>query len=128
MEAVLDAYFEDVFSRLARDYLLARHRRKQLADYFGHVIAGCCMASAGNLESDVSQSAAARVVSAAVGFHRKSKQDNGGSVCLMGKYHDLLYVAAKLCFDWKLEVRSGTLHGSSVLAFTHAAFRIFYCL
>lgn len=34
-------------------------------------------------------------------YHEKSIVSNGG-VCLMGKYHNVLYVAAKLCFDWQL--------------------------
>lgn len=35
-------------------------------------------------------------------YHEKSVQNNG-SVCLMGKYHNVLYVAAKICFDWQLK-------------------------
>ena len=30
-------------------------------------------------------------------------RDNNGKVCLLGKYHNVLYVAVKLCFDWKLD-------------------------
>lgn len=26
-----------------------------------------------------------------------------GSVCMMGKYHNVLYVAVKLCYDWQLK-------------------------
>lgn len=25
-----------------------------------------------------------------------------GSVCMLGKFHNVLYVAAKLCYDWQL--------------------------
>lgn len=35
-------------------------------------------------------------------FHRESKRNNSG-VCLLGKFHDLLYVAAKLCYVWDLQ-------------------------
>ena len=28
---------------------------------------------------------------------------NNGSVCIMGKYHDILYVGMKLCYDWQLK-------------------------
>ncbi len=34
---------------------------------------------------------------AVIKFHEKSKLENNG-VCLFGKYHDILYVATKLCF------------------------------
>ncbi|XP_049837352.1 uncharacterized protein LOC126282004 [Schistocerca gregaria] len=107
MEAVLDAYFDEVFPRVARDYLLARHRRKQLADYFGHVVAGWCRAGVGDGEGGAGpvspQLGAARAVRAAVRFHRRTKADNGGSVCRMGKFHNILYVAARMCVDWRVQ-------------------------
>lgn len=39
---------------------------------------------------------------AALRYHETSK-DNNGQVCLMGKYHNVLYIAAKLAFDWSLQ-------------------------
>lgn len=39
---------------------------------------------------------------AAIEFHDKSKVENN-DVCLFGKYHNILYVAAKLCYQWALE-------------------------
>ena len=42
-----------------------------------------------------------RIVQAALRFHNISMSDNG-SVCLLGKFHNVLYVAAKLCYDWNL--------------------------
>lgn len=38
---------------------------------------------------------------AAIAFHQKYKLGNNG-VCLFGKYHDVLYVAANLCFSRSL--------------------------
>lgn len=28
---------------------------------------------------------------------------DNGSVCMLGKFHNVLYVAAKLCYDWRME-------------------------
>lgn len=42
-----------------------------------------------------------RIVSAALRYHNISMADNG-SVCMLGKFHNVLYVAAKLCYDWSL--------------------------
>lgn len=41
-------------------------------------------------------------VSSALKYHNRCKSDNG-DVCLMGKYHNLLYIAMKLAFDWSLQ-------------------------
>lgn len=35
-------------------------------------------------------------------YHEKSRCKNNG-ICLMGKYHNVLYVAVKLCYDWQLK-------------------------
>lgn len=35
-------------------------------------------------------------------YHNNCKTRNG-NVCLMGKYHNLLYIAIKLAFDWSLQ-------------------------
>lgn len=34
--------------------------------------------------------------------HDKTKNANG-TVCMMGKYHNILYVAVKLCYLWQLQ-------------------------
>lgn len=38
----------------------------------------------------------------ALRYHNNCKSRNG-DVCLMGKYHNLLYIAMKLAFDWSLQ-------------------------
>lgn len=40
-----------------------------------------------------------RIVLSALRYHNITMMENG-SVCLLGKFHNVLYVAAKLCYDW----------------------------
>lgn len=47
------------------------------------------------------QVASRNAVISAIRYHDKHRTENG-SVCLMGKYHNILYVAAKISFDWQL--------------------------
>lgn len=42
-----------------------------------------------------------RVVMSALRFHNMSMSENS-SVCLLGKFHNILYIAIKLCYDWRL--------------------------
>jgi len=42
-----------------------------------------------------------RIVLSALRYHNITMMENG-SVCLLGKFHNVLYVAAKLCYDWDL--------------------------
>lgn len=94
MDVILDCIFEQVFTRLDRGCLLARYKRRQLTDYLGTVIMGS--------SADDTQDGCRRAVHAALQYHQTSKQGNG-QICLLGKYHNVLYVAATLCFDWNLE-------------------------
>lgn len=94
MDLILDCVFVQVFAKLDRGCLLARYKRRQLADYLGTVILG----SSG---SDT-QDGCRRAVLAAMRFHSSSRQANG-HICLLGKFHNVLYVAATLCFDWNLQ-------------------------
>lgn len=38
MEVVIDAYFDKLFEGMERDYLVSRHKRRQLVKYFSDVI------------------------------------------------------------------------------------------
>lgn len=42
-----------------------------------------------------------RAVLAALRYHNVTLEENG-SICLLGKFHNVLYIAIKLCFDWKV--------------------------
>lgn len=35
--------------------------------------------------------------------HHEENRAQNGSVCMMGKFHNVLYVAIKLCYDWQLK-------------------------
>ncbi|XP_052119974.1 uncharacterized protein LOC113216446 [Frankliniella occidentalis] len=96
MDTILDVFFEKVFSQLPRGALVSRYKRAELSDYFGTVIVGCVGA-----EHVTAQEAVASAVCAALRYHAATRDANGG-VCLKGKFHDILYVAAKLAYDWEL--------------------------
>ncbi|CAG9571702.1 unnamed protein product [Danaus chrysippus] len=97
MDSFMDFYFEEVFAHIERDGLNERYKRRELVEYFHSVIAGCAK---GQNQSDNETCKA--FVSSAVRFHNRCKSANG-DVCLMGKYHNLLYIAMKLAFDWSLQ-------------------------
>jgi ankyrin repeat/SOCS box protein 17 len=97
MDVILDCYFDDVFCHLERSYLMASYKRRQLVDYLSTVIRGCVRG-----RDCVEATAVACAVMSAIRYHANSKTSNG-KVCLMGKFHNVLYVAAKLCYDWKLK-------------------------
>ncbi|XP_022199849.2 uncharacterized protein LOC111056762 [Nilaparvata lugens] len=92
MESIIDCYFDNIFTQMDRGCLIPRYKRRQIVDYFSTVIRAC---------STNHEEGCKKAVVAITKFHKKSK-DNNGSVCLLGKYHNVLYVALKLCFDWKL--------------------------
>lgn len=48
------------------------------------------------------QEAVGRTVCAALRYHAATRDANG-NVCLKGKFHDILYVVAKLAYDWELQ-------------------------
>lgn len=98
MEVIIDCFFDQVFSGLDRGCLIARYKRRQLVDYFSTVIQGCCKGE----ENCDSESGCRRAVCAALRFHERTR-DGNSQVCLLGKYHNVLYVASKLAFDWKLQ-------------------------
>lgn len=52
-------------------------------------------------ESLDKQDVCERIVLSALRYHNITMMENG-SVCLLGKFHNVLYVAAKLCYDWDL--------------------------
>ncbi|XP_003426751.1 uncharacterized protein LOC100678008 [Nasonia vitripennis] len=96
MEVLIDCYFDRLFDGMDRSSLASRHKRRQLVKFFSDVIKSC--AEAENLEkADVCE----RIVRAALRYHSISMAENG-SVCMLGKFHNVLYVAAKLCYDWQI--------------------------
>ncbi|XP_035724896.1 uncharacterized protein LOC118442834 [Vespa mandarinia] len=96
MEVLIDCYFDKLFSELERSCLASRYKRRELVGYFSDVINSC--AEAEKLDK---QDVCERIVLSALRYHNITMMENG-QVCLLGKFHNVLYVAAKLCFDWKL--------------------------
>ncbi|XP_052749880.1 uncharacterized protein LOC113511998 isoform X2 [Galleria mellonella] len=97
MDTFMDLYFEEVFSNIDRDGLNERFKRRELVEYFNTVITGCAR---GQNVSD--NTTCKNFVLSALRYHNNCKTNNG-DVCLMGKYHNLLYIAMKLAFDWSLQ-------------------------
>lgn len=58
-----------------------------------------------------------RIVLSALRYHNITMMENG-SICLLGKFHNVLYVAAKLCYDWDI--------GNNVIV-SRLLNDIFYC-
>ncbi|XP_014488188.1 PREDICTED: uncharacterized protein LOC106751691 [Dinoponera quadriceps] len=96
MEVLIDCYFDRLFSEMERSCLASRYKRRELVNYFTDVINSC--AEAENLDK---QDVCERIVLSALRYHNITMMENG-SVCLLGKFHNVLYVAAKLCYDWRL--------------------------
>ncbi|PSN51150.1 hypothetical protein C0J52_20578 [Blattella germanica] len=97
MEAIMDSYFDNVFSKLERNGLMARYKRRKWVDYIRTVIEGCV------LGEDCDKETGARcAVTAALRCHDTTR-DSNGTVCLMGKFHNILYIAAKLCYDYNIQ-------------------------
>lgn len=97
MEVIVDYYLKEVFETMERGSLLARGNRRQVADYLSIVICGCCLGEG----STSPESACNRLVKSMLAYHARSKSANG-QICLLGKYHNLLHVAARLSYDWRL--------------------------
>ncbi|XP_063537840.1 uncharacterized protein LOC134747184 [Cydia strobilella] len=97
MDSFMEYYFEEVFCNLDRDCLNERYKRQELVEYFSTVIAGC---AAGQNHTD--KTTCKNFITSALKYHNNCKATNG-DVCLMGKYHNVLYIAMKLSFDWSLQ-------------------------
>ncbi|XP_017771302.1 PREDICTED: uncharacterized protein LOC108558781 [Nicrophorus vespilloides] len=95
MNVLLKCFFEH-FESMERNSLHARYKRRDLVEYFNTLIEGCRLG-----ENSDSQTVVREAIVCILRYHQKSKTENGG-VCLMGKYHNVLYVGLKLCFDWGL--------------------------
>ncbi|XP_043584895.1 uncharacterized protein LOC122568793 [Bombus pyrosoma] len=96
MEVLIDCYFDKLFAEMERSCLASRYKRREMVGYFSDVINSCSAAE--NLDK---QDVCERIVMSALRYHNIAMMENG-YVCLLGKFHNVLYVAAKLCFDWNL--------------------------
>ncbi|XP_011694071.1 PREDICTED: uncharacterized protein LOC105453638 [Wasmannia auropunctata] len=112
MEVLIDCYFDRLFAEMERSCLASRYKRRELVNYFTDVINSC--AEAENLDK---QDVCERIVLSALRYHNITMMENG-SICLLGKFHNVLYVAAKLCYDWDI--------GNNVIV-SRLLNDIFYC-
>lgn len=96
MEVLLDIVFEKL-EALERNCLHARYNRRALVDYFNTLIEGCRLGE----ECDP-QKVVREAVVCILRYHENAKTKNG-NVCMMGKYHNVLYIALKICYDWQLK-------------------------
>ncbi|CAG9857972.1 unnamed protein product [Phyllotreta striolata] len=95
MEYFLRCYFEQ-FASLPRNSLHDRRKRQSMVDYISTMIEGCS-----TVETNVDESAKI-AIKTIVKYHEENKSENG-NVCMMGKYHNILYIAVKLCFVWQIK-------------------------
>lgn len=94
MEFIFDCFFEDTFVRIGRSGLHDRNSRRNVLDHLNAIIGGCI-----DGQNDPPEEVARLAVLAAVKYHQKKKNGNS-EVCLMGKYHNILYIALRTCWEW----------------------------
>jgi len=95
MDVVLEGYFDNAFCELKPSDLKARYKRRQFVDYLNSLIKDCVAS-----ENCDEVTAVRHAVLAAIRYHQNSVLSNG-MVCNIDKWHNILYVAAKLCCDWQ---------------------------
>ncbi|XP_055716153.1 uncharacterized protein LOC129809996 [Phlebotomus papatasi] len=96
MERIFYIFFEELSSQLNRDGLQTRQARKNARDHLNSIISGICDGQ--NLAPEES---ARLAVETAINFHRDMKAKNS-QICLMGKFHNILYIALKTSWDWSV--------------------------
>jgi ankyrin repeat/SOCS box protein 17 len=100
MNANLECYFDDVFSQMEQSLLMVRYRRRRFVDYLNTVITDRV-----RCEEWDEATAVRCAVTAAIRYHASSRS-SGGRLCLVTGHHNILYIAAKLCFVWNLDDNS----------------------
>ncbi|XP_058821908.1 uncharacterized protein LOC131683699 [Topomyia yanbarensis] len=98
MEYVFDVFFEESFLVMERSGLQSRCSRRNVIDHLNSVISGCIQGR----ETASVQLAVGLAVKSAIDYHRKMKSDNF-KICMMGKFHNVLYIAVRVAWDWSLE-------------------------
>ncbi|TMW46426.1 hypothetical protein DOY81_008496, partial [Sarcophaga bullata] len=99
MEFIFECFYEDTLDKLCRNGLQDRSSRRDVLDHLNAIIGGC---SDGQ---DMHTEEVARIaVLAAVRYHRE-KKDQNGDVCLMGKFHNILYIALRTVGIGVLEIQ-----------------------
>ncbi|XP_044748518.1 uncharacterized protein LOC123309452 isoform X2 [Coccinella septempunctata] len=99
MDVIIQSCF-DKFIFYSRNTIRDRQKRQEIVDYLHKII------SISN-KGRSSQSTAKEAVTCILRYHDIMKETNN-SICLMGKFHNVLYVGMKLAFDWQVK-DSGTI-------------------
>ncbi|XP_050525847.1 uncharacterized protein LOC126896797 [Daktulosphaira vitifoliae] len=96
MEAVLEEFYAQIVDKLERDELIPAYKRTQYREYVAIVVEGLCGPWCGQDKRKACEAA----ILGAVTHHNRAVCANG-SVCPLGKHHDILYVMARLALDAK---------------------------
>uniref|UniRef100_A0A1A9WZ24 SOCS box domain-containing protein n=1 Tax=Glossina brevipalpis TaxID=37001 RepID=A0A1A9WZ24_9MUSC len=94
MEYIFECFYEDTLDKISRNGLQDRSSRRDVLDHLNAIIGGCS-----DGQNMLTEEVARIAVLAAVRYHRDKKGGNG-DVCLMGKFHNILYIALRTCWDW----------------------------
>ncbi|XP_062125802.1 uncharacterized protein LOC133838646 isoform X3 [Drosophila sulfurigaster albostrigata] len=94
MDYIFECFYNDTFEHITRNGLQDRQSRRDILDHLSAIIKGCSEGQNVHTEE-----VASLAVVAAMRYHQLAK-DGNGKVCLMGKYHNILYIALRTCWDW----------------------------
>lgn len=94
MQAVLDEFYAQIVAKLERDELIPAYKRSMHREYLATVVDGLCGPWCGRDRRRACEAA----VTGSVAFHGRAVRDNG-SVCPLGKHHDMLYVMVRFAMD-----------------------------
>uniref|UniRef100_A0A336MXZ6 CSON006100 protein n=1 Tax=Culicoides sonorensis TaxID=179676 RepID=A0A336MXZ6_CULSO len=94
MDYIFDIFYEEIFETMERNGLQTRQCRRDVIDRLNSVISACIRGQ--NLSAD---ECSRQAVLSAIEYHQRHKEENG-NVCLMGKYHNILYVTIRVAWDW----------------------------
>ncbi|XP_015374284.1 PREDICTED: uncharacterized protein LOC107169147 [Diuraphis noxia] len=94
MQAVLDEFYAQIVDKLERDELIPAYKRSMHREYLATVVDGLCGQWCGRDRRRACEAA----VAGSVAYHGRVVRHNG-SVCPLGKHHDMLYVVARFAMD-----------------------------
>ncbi|XP_063913387.1 uncharacterized protein Stops [Zophobas morio] len=96
MDYLVKCYL-DQFHTSPRNTLHDRRNRRIMVTYISTLIEACIRGMNYDPETAVRDA-----IIAIIRYHEENRVNNG-SVCMMGRFHNILYVAMKLCYDWQLK-------------------------
>ncbi|XP_031631676.1 uncharacterized protein LOC116345971 isoform X2 [Contarinia nasturtii] len=94
MEVIFDCFFEETFLRLERSGLKTKQKRKDVIDHLTAIILGTSKG-----QNVTATETCTLAVISAINYHQRKKCENN-NVCLMGKFHNVLYIGLKIAWDW----------------------------